>query len=273
MNNSPDHAGRSQQRTEHRQPAQPSGSGNLERGALPNLGEIMGKVARSLHQEHGDVEATLDAITTAAVHSVPGTDECGITLVRERRRVESRAPTGELPREIDVLQERLGEGPCLDAIFEEQTVRIDDIDSERRWPRFAAEAGRQGVRSMLSFQLFVTERSLGALNLYARQPAAFREESESVGLVFASHAAIALAGAQQEQHLRAALDRRDLIGQAKGILMNQFNINADQAFQVLVRTSSYTNRKVVDIAQELAETGALPGMARPGGSARPGEDR
>jgi GAF domain-containing protein len=226
--------------------------------AASNLGEIMGQVARSLQEEHGDVEATLRAITSAAVGSVPGTDEAGITLVLERRRVESRAPTGDLPREIDRAQERLGEGPCLDAVFEQQTARIDDIGEEHRWPRFTAEAAELGVRSMLSFRLFVTGGDLGALNLYSTHPCAFDEESESIGLVFASHAAIALAGAQHENQLRTALASRDLIGQAKGILMNQFKLTADQAFQVLVRASTRSNRKLTDVAEELCATGALP---------------
>src|SRR5205085_546243 len=94
---------------------------------LADLGEVMSQVARSLQEEHGDVSATLEAITRAAVDAVPGADECGITLVTHGHQVESRAPTGELPREIDLLQQRLGEGPCIDAVWEQPTVRIEDI--------------------------------------------------------------------------------------------------------------------------------------------------
>jgi GAF domain-containing protein len=229
-----------------------------EAQTLADLGAVMGHVARSLQEEHGNVAATLDAITAAAVGAVPGTDECGVSLVVERTRVNSRAPTGELPRVIDQLQERLGEGPCIDAVWEHATVRIHDMATEQRWPRFAPEASKAGVGSMLSFQLFVTGDNLGALNLYARAPDAFGEESESVGLVFASHAAIALAGAQQEERLRTAVSTRDLIGQAKGILMERFKLNQDQAFAVLVGASSHTNRKVRDVAEELCATGSLP---------------
>jgi GAF domain-containing protein len=235
-----------------------TGDGDALDSALSNLGEVMGQVARSLQEEHGDVEGTLQAITHAAVTSVPGTLECGVSLVLERRRVESRAPTGQLPREIDQLQEDLMEGPCLDAVFEHTTVRIDDIRDETRWTRFSAAAAERGLGSLLSFQLFVTGDNLGALNLYAAEPHAFDEESESVGLVFASHAAIALAGAQQEERLRTAIASRDLIGQAKGILMERFRITADQAFRVLVGASSRTNRKLVGIAEELCATGELP---------------
>jgi len=91
--------------------------------AVPtSLGEVMGRLARALQEEHGDVGKTLGAITAAAVRSVPGTEDCGISLVNGRRRIESRAPTGELPRLVDGVQERLGEGPCLSAVYEQQTV-------------------------------------------------------------------------------------------------------------------------------------------------------
>ncbi|MGY5885827.1 ANTAR domain-containing protein [Modestobacter lacusdianchii] len=222
----------------------------------------MGQVARELQQEHGDVGATLEAITRSAVTSVPGADDCGITLVTGRRKVESRAPTGDMPREVDVLQDRLGEGPCLDAIYEQVTVRIDDLGAEERWPSFTEGAAGLGIGSMLSFQLFVTSGNLGALNLYARHPRAFTEESESVGLVFASHAAIALAGAQQEQRLRTALDSRELIGQAQGILMERHKLTGAQAFTALTRVSSHTNRKLVEIAEELVSTGEMPHAPR-----------
>jgi GAF domain-containing protein len=237
-------------------------------GPVPNLGEIMGEVARGLQEEHGDVEATLQAITHSAVHSVPGTEQCGVSLVTDRRRIESRAPTGDLPREIDQLQQDLSEGPCMDAVFEQRTVRIEDIREEERWPRFREGAAERGLGSLLSFQLFVAGDNLGALNLYAGKPHSFGEESESVGLVFASHAAIALAGAQQEQRLRTAIASRDLIGQAKGILMERFRITADQAFRVLVGASSRTNRKLADIAEELCATGDLPDPASRSGRPR-----
>jgi GAF domain-containing protein len=221
------------------------------------LGDLMGEVARTLQGEHGDVDAMLAAITAAAVTNVPGTDSCGISLVLDRRRVESRAPTAELPRVLDALQDALGEGPSLSTVRDEQTVHVDDMASERRWPRFAAEAARLGVGSMLTLRLFVGGSSLGGLNLYARRAHAFDEESKAVGRVFAVHAAIALAGAQQERRLRGAIENRDLIGQAKGILMERYKITAADAFRLLATASSRTNRQVLDLAEELCTTGAL----------------
>ena len=143
-------------------------------------------------------------------------------------------------------------------------MRIDSIPEEHRWPRFRRLAAEKGLGSLLSFQLFVSDDNLGALNLYAGEPHAFDEESEAVGLVFASHAAVALAGARQEERLRTAMVSRDLIGQAKGILVERFRITGDQAFRVLVGVSSRTNRRLVDIAEELCATGELPDPSRRG---------
>jgi GAF domain-containing protein len=222
-----------------------------------SLGDVMSRVARELQQEHGDVEATLQGITRAAVDTVPGADECGISYVIARKKVEPRAWTSDLPKALDALQGELGEGPCLDAIWTDLVVRVVDVSTEERWPGFTREAAARGVGSLLCFQLFVEGDALGALNLYARRAGAFDAESEDVGLLFAAHAAVALAGAEHESNLLAAIDHRDLIGQAKGILMERHKLTAAQAFDLLVRTSSLTNRKLRDIADELTSTGSL----------------
>lgn len=222
------------------------------------LGDAMSRVARQLQEEHGDVEATLQAITAAAVTTVPCAEECSISYVIGRSAVEPRAATSALPRELDELQQRLGEGPCLDAIWENHVVRVPDLATEERWPAFAAEAVARGIHSMLCFQLFVVGDQLGAMNLYSRRQHAFDDESTEVGHIFAGHAAVALAGAEHEEHLRIGMGHRDVIGQAKGILMERFRLTADQAFAVLARVSQEKNRKLVDIARELSDTGAMP---------------
>src|SRR4051794_717796 len=104
------------------------------------LSDIMGQVARALRHEHGDVDATLQTITSAAVQAVPGAEDGGISYVVGRKKVESRAWTGDLAHDADRLQNRVREGPCLDAISTGQIVRIEDMTTEARWPRFAVEA-------------------------------------------------------------------------------------------------------------------------------------
>ncbi|PWW22169.1 GAF domain-containing protein [Geodermatophilus normandii] len=231
--------------------------------------ELMSRIARRLQVEHGDVEGLLQAITTAAVTTVPGAETGSISYVHARRQVQSRAATGDLSRRVDEAQERLHEGPCLDAVWEQQVVRVEDMRHEPRWPRFAAEAAALGVGSSLSFRLMVEDDRLGALNLYSHGPGAFTDASVEIGLAIAAHAAIALTGARTEANLRAAIDSRDLIGQAKGILMERYKITAAQAFAVLARASQETNRKLLDIALTLNDTGAMPAPRTPEDPPRP----
>ena len=108
---------------------------------------------------------------------------------------------------------------------------------------------------MLAFQLYTDGRNLGALNLYSRQPNAFGEEAEHIGLLFATHAAVALRGAQKEKQLLQAVENRDTIGMAKGILMERHKINGDQAFGLLVRASQNGHLKLSDVADILVRTG------------------
>ncbi|WP_199539181.1 GAF and ANTAR domain-containing protein [Desertihabitans brevis] len=227
-------------------------------GDVPDqaLAESLGTLARQLQSED-DTETMLDELVRSAVALIPGTDEGSISVVLARREVSSYHGTSALPNQVDAVQSELGEGPCLDAAFEQQTVRVDDMAAEQRWPRFSRRALELGARGMLAFQLYVEGDNLGALNLYSRRPRAFDDESEQIGLLFATHAAVAFANAQRVDQLGRAIASRDLIGQAKGILMERFQIEAAVAFRVLSRVSQQRNVKLRDVAEELVRTGHL----------------
>lgn len=109
------------------------------------LGEVMSRVARELREEHGDVEATLHAIATRAVRVVPNAEECSISYVIGPKKVEPRASTSDFPKEVDALELRLGQGPSLDAVWEQEIIRVDDVGADDRWPQFAHEASALGV--------------------------------------------------------------------------------------------------------------------------------
>lgn len=231
---------------------------------LANGGDLAARLsdlARALEHQEGTQE-TLARIVHSSVDLVPGAEEASISLVTGRQKVECRAPSSDLPREVDALQSQTGQGPCLDAVFEQQTVSVPDMATEQRWPEFSRRAAVAGAASMLSFQLFVDGDNLGALNLYARTAYAFDEESEHIGLLFSSHAAVAFAGVRQQQNLHFGLATRDLIGQAKGILMERYAIPGDNAFSLLVRVSQTSNRKLSAICEELVTTRELAGQPR-----------
>ncbi len=218
-----------------------------------SIGAAMSDLARTLQREHASEDDTLAAVTTAAVHAVPGAEHAAISLVVDRKTVQSQAATGPLPRQVDHVQTAVNDGPCLTSAWEHETVRIDDMATEKRWPRFATEAADAGVGSMLCFQLFVSADNLGALNLYARAAHAFDAESESIGLILATHAAVAIAGARQEGNLSTALAHRDLIGQAKGIVMERYQLDATHAFGLISRLSQEMNIKLRDLAEKIVD--------------------
>lgn len=131
------------------------------------------------------------------------------------------------------------------------------MGKDKRWPGFAQAAYDLGACSMLSIQLFVEGDKLGALNLYGQDVNVFDDESEQIALLVAAHAAIAFSDAKEIAQLTQALDTRDLIGQAKGILMERFKITPQQAFLVLTKASSESNMKLRDVAEHLANSGEI----------------
>lgn len=152
-------------------------------------------------------------------------------------------------------------GPCVNSGRDEVTIRVNDLRESSPWPTFAARAVEMGILSVLSFQLFVEGDSMGALDVYSSSANGFDSRDEDTGLLLASHAAIAMAASRETANLRVAMDTRDLIGQAKGILMERYRLDGARAFDVLVRYSQDTNQKLRGIAWHLVTTGELPGVA------------
>ena len=229
--------------------------GSTGQSAEPGIARQLSELARELEADL-TTEALLHHIVRASVTEVPGAQYAGITLVTGKD-FATTAASGELVGRIDQVQYETGEGPCLDAARHHETVRSDDLRAEARWPRFARRAAGLGVLSVLSFQLFAGDDSFGALNLYATAAAAFGQDSESTGILLASHAALAMTAARTEAGLLTALDSREMIGQAKGILMERYKVTGVQAFGLLVASSQAVNRKLRDIAEHLVATGEL----------------
>jgi GAF domain-containing protein len=216
---------------------------------LERLAEVFGDLAVEMQAQKGSTD-TLQSIVEAAPKVVPGARWAGISLVQGTK-IVSEVPTSRSVAELDQLQSDLNQGPCLTALREYHTVHIDDMRTETRWPDFGREALQRGTRSMLSFQLFVRSENLGALNLYSDEPGAFSEDSFLIGEILAQHAAVAMIGAAAETQFENALATRDVIGQAKGMLMQRDNLTGLQAFSLLTRASQQSNIKLVDVARWL----------------------
>lgn len=226
-----------------------------------SLAEDFARLARHL-QAQTSPETTQDAVTGSAVVAVNGCEHAAISVIRRHGGVRTVAPTSEVPVRVDRLQYELNEGPCLDALSERQSYVVNDLAGDTRWPSFGRRAvAETGVRSMMSFRLFVDSDTIGALNLYSERPEAFDEHAHLVGLVLGAHAAIAVNAAREHQRadqLDEALDSSRRIGIAIGILMASRRLSEQQAFDALRQTSRFLNTKLRDIALHVVDTGELP---------------
>lgn len=219
-------------------------------------------LARALHVKNAELKPALQAIVSAAVTTLSPAQHAGLITV-SRGVLVPQATTGRPPELLDQLQQKLNGGPCLEAAEQQAPIRIADMHCESRWPHFAAEAENLGVRSMLCVPLRVHEQCLGTLSLYAMTLTTFTGHDEHVTALFATLAAIALAEAQRTDQLNTALQNRDIIGQAKGILEERHRVTADEAFGLLSRASQDVNMKLTAVARHLTETGELLSAPRP----------
>jgi transcriptional regulator with GAF, ATPase, and Fis domain len=225
------------------------------------LAEVFGEVARSLLAER-DVEQTLKKIIQRAMETIEHCQHAGIDII-ERRKIRPVMQSGEAATVFGRIQAEVGEGPCLDAIREQEVFVTGRLSEERRWPALSSRANEEaGIDSVLAFRLFVEEETMGVLNLYSTQADAFDEHDIAVGSVFAVHAAVALTTAREREHLEEAIQARDLIGRAKGILMTRQPITDDQAFDLLRRASQRLNVKLRDVASEVIAS-RLPSERHP----------
>ncbi|MFZ3271232.1 MAG: GAF and ANTAR domain-containing protein [Mycobacterium sp.] len=213
----------------------------------------MAELARSTAAP-STLKQILDGVTAATVELIPGADLAGVLLVKKGGEFESLAETDSLVAKLDRLQHDFGEGPCAQAALQHTIVRSDDLRSESRWPQYAPAAVELGVLSGLSFKLYTADRTAGALNVFSRRADAWDTDAETTGAILAAHAATAILAQRQEEQLQSALLTRDRIGQAKGIIMQSYDVDDVQAFDMLRRISQESQTKLADIAQRVIDT-------------------
>jgi hypothetical protein len=211
--------------------------------------------------EAAPAEEVLEAITGNGIRVVNGAEHAAITRGRPGR-FKTVAETDEVPLRVDSIQYELGYGPCIDAIVDNTTYLCGDLAEEERWPGFGKRAVEEvGIQSMLSFRMFLEDDDLIAgLNFYSGKRDAFDDNDVTVGLLMATHGALAMSALRRGEtaaHLSRALESNREIGVAMGVLMSQHKISREQAFNLLRITSQHTHRKLSDIAADVADTGTL----------------
>jgi transcriptional regulator with GAF, ATPase, and Fis domain len=217
--------------------------------------EVADLVQTLQERQETDVDTVLGELTQSAVRFLPGAQYAGITVVTRDGKVRTASATDHYPVLLDEIQQRHDEGPCLSAAWEHHVIRVNDITLERRWPAYCREAVEETpIRSIVSFQLFADHHSMGALNFYSEEPNAFDDEAAELGLILATHTALAWNMVRRDEQFRSALASRDIIGQAKGMIMERFKIDAVQAFELLKRLSQSSNTPLAVVARQLVES-------------------
>ncbi|CAM3726068.1 GAF and ANTAR domain-containing protein [Tsukamurella ocularis] len=222
---------------------------------LDSLLSTMSEMSRNIAQTTS-LDHTLRGVTSACVELIPDVAGASILIVEGPEEYGSLAPTSDLTERLDALQHRFRQGPCWDAATANPATRAPDLRADDRWPDFAPAAVEAGILSMLSFRLFTFDSRVGALNLFSEKVDAFSDESETVGGMLATQAATALIANDRALQFRSALASRDLIGQAKGMLMERFGVDAVRAFELLARVSSDRNVPLATIAERVVEKGS-----------------
>lgn len=230
-----------------------------EQSEIEALLERIGVIARELSNAEG-LSSTLQLIVDLGEDLLKHCDGVSMMLIGRGGVIETPASSSQVSYDSDMVQYTTGQGPCLDAIRQHETIIMDDLETDERWPDYRAKVLELGVRSMISFRLFVTDASTGALDMYSRKPNAFDRRSQLIGQVFSAHASVAMKAALVEAAHETTIQSRDVIGQAKGIVMARHRVTGDMAFETLKRYSQERHQKLVDVAARIAETGQLPDM-------------
>ena len=221
-----------------------------------------------------DTQSTMHAVTAIAVSEVAGCDWASITRKRGQT-FQTTAATDDRARRADILQYEVRSGPCVDAIDDDHVYVTAHISDDARWPVYGPRVRAEvGVDSMLSYRLRLDDdAATAALNLYSQAPNAFDESDMAVGLLLATHGALAMTATSNREradNLSIALQSNRDIGIAIGVIMTRHKVTRDQAFDLLRISSQRSHRKLYDLALDTIETGDLtlydptqPGPPRP----------
>ncbi len=216
-----------------------------------------GSLLVGLHEERAPQDI-LDFVV-AVVAQVIDAHGAASVLLRDHEHVQLASFSDDVAQRAAMWQLELEGGPCMAAMRAGTEVQIANTTTDERWPRWAAAASSVGVRSSISVPLASGDpRSIGSLFVYSHRVNGFDDEDAATIRILGAHAAIAVRQVRHEAALERAIDSRTLIGQAEGILMAKYAINADQAFAALTRCSQATNRKLRVIAQLVIDEGDLP---------------
>jgi hypothetical protein len=226
------------------------------------------ELARQLFSSQDLAEIT-NRVLAFVLESVPGCVTAGVAFFAGGRPT-LHVTTDTVAERLDTYQFDTRDGPTADAYDSAAPVHVATFDDVPQWSPLAAVAEELGVASLVAYGLSVQRADgwmpLGVLTMYSETPEVFTDEHRDLGSILAAYLAVAAAFdrdrndlTRREAALHRALSSRDVIGQAKGILMERRHISAGDAFDILRRTSQRLNLRLRELADRMAETGELPG--------------
>jgi GAF domain-containing protein len=211
------------------------------------------ELVQNLHsRSDADTDTVIAELAEHAAVEIPGAQYAGITVTHNGKHIETPAATHFYPMLLDKVQQRHQEGPCLTAAWEEKTIHVADLETDDRFPLYRQDAlAETPIRTIMAFQLFIAGETMGALNVYAEEPNVFGDESRNIGLAFAAHSSVAWNSARRDEQFKNALASRDTIGQAKGMIMERYGVDAVQAFELLRKLSQDSNVPLIKVATQI----------------------
>ena len=227
---------------------------------LTPVDELAGVYARlsGLLLNEQTVNTALQLITSLARDTIHGSSGSGVTLLSADGDPMTSAATDPLVEQLDELQYRIDEGPCLTAWREQSVVRSVHLPGENRWPTWCRQAQELGAGSVMSAGLHSEDVALGAVKVYSVKPDAFTQAQEDVLRRFAAAAAIlvsniqtARAVARVSDELKQTLRAREVISTARGIVMARKRMNADRAYRHLMELSQQARLPLTELAERI----------------------
>lgn len=209
-----------------------------------------------------EAAAAVQQLALAVRQAISTAIGAGVSLMSDDGSRTSNASTDQSVEVADALQYELGQGPCLSAWATGETQRVDDTFTDQRWLAWQSAAAQSGIRSVLSTPLRHRGQPLGALKVYAPSPHAFDQEDERLLELLADAAATLLGSAQASgaplrlsNALKKALESRETIGLAAGVLIATHHLEPEAARAELLRRASSEQRRLVDVAAEILAGG------------------
>lgn len=184
----------------------------------------------------------------------------GLLLADEAGRLHVLAASSQAARELEVFQLQRDEGPCRDCFHAGTKVDVPNLDEQvDRWPQFVPHARAAGFQSVHAVPLRLRTRVLGAMGLFGTRIGALEEGDHALAQALADVASVALVqerlAADQEalnSQLQTALNSRIALEQAKGAVAYAGRVDAGEAFDRLRRYARDHNRRLTEVAADVA---------------------